>query len=113
MPSDDIEDSASDSDTDTDEEYDTQIRAIQGNRKITNVDELYRVQRGVCRITSIPFGEGIYAPAVVPRRTRKPLANDNAMLVLSIVQEMHSARPDLSWRLFASLLHTLGERAEI
>ena len=95
MPSDEIEDSASDSDTDTDEEYDTQIRAIQGNRKITNVDELYRVQRGVCRITSIPFGEH-YAPAVVPRRTRKPLANDNAMLVLSIVQEMHSVRPDLS-----------------
>lgn len=114
MPSDIIDDSASSaSDTDTDDEYDTHVRAIQGPRKITNVDELYRAQRGVCRITSIPFGEGMYAPAVVPRCTRKPVSNENAMLVLLIVHEMHSVRPELSWRLFANILHLLGERAEI
>ena len=104
--------SESEADTDTDDEYDTGITAHNSSR-LRNLDEIYMKQRGLCRITQIPFSEGIYGPAVVPRCVRKPLSEENAMLVLKVVHDMHSSNPDMPWRTFSQLLHLLGERAEI
>ena len=76
--------------------------ALQGNRKITN-GRTVRVQRGVCRITSIPFGEA----SLRARRGASPdpqaAAKDNAISSCRSCRNA-SVRPDLSWRLFANLL---------
>ena len=113
MTRDNISDSAeSEPDTDTDDEYDTGVTAYNPGL-IRNVDKLYREQRGMCRITNIPFSEGLYSPAVVARCLRKPISDTNAMLVLKIIDDMHSSRPEMPWRTFCNLMHILGERAEI
>lgn len=98
-----------DTDTDTDSEYDGTV----SSSRTPYINELYIRQRGVCRITNIPFGEGLYAPIAVPRSTRKPLSESNAILVLRIVDQMHSGVPNMPWRMFATWLKNLGEQAEL
>ena len=68
-------------DADTDDEYDTGITAHNSSR-LRNLDEIYMRQRGLCRITQIPFSEGLYTCR--PRCVRKPLSEENAMLVLKL-----------------------------
>lgn len=118
MPRDPRDRDESESETDTDADTDTDDEYVYAGRPPTgdgfsHGTQLYRAQRGVCRITKIPFGEGSHAPVPVPRCTRKPLSNDNAMLVLSDIATLHAAMPHVPWRTFAAMLQLYGERAEL
>lgn len=104
-----MSDDEHETDTDTDSEYDGTV----ASSRTPYINALYIQQRGVCRITGLPFGEGLYAPTAVPRSTRKPLSESNAILVLSMVEQMHSGVPNMPWRVFATWLKHLGEQAQV
>mgnify|MGYP004081464911 CR=1 FL=1 len=104
---DDIRSSESDSDS-TDSEADYSPPSGREEMK-----RLFIKQRGLCRITNMPFGEGVYAPTIVSRCLTKPRTSDNMMLVLAIVEQLHSGVAAMPWNLFASHLRQLGDRAEL
>ena len=97
---------SSDSDTDSEADY-----SPPSGRE--EMKKLFIKQRGLCRITNMPFGEGVYAPTIVSRCLTKPRTPDNMMLVLSIVEQLHSGVAAMPWNLFAAHLRQLGERAEL
>lgn len=105
----DSDQSEPDDDTDTDSEYEGNV----SNNRTPYINTLYIQQRGVCRVSNLAFGEGLYSPTLVPRCTRKPLSESNSMLVISMVEQMHSAVPNMPWRAFAVWLKQIGERAEM
>lgn len=79
--------------------------------------ELYVKQRGVCRVTGIPFetasaGAGLYTPLLTRRLLNQPASADNCMLVLAVVEKMRAAT-GLHWRTFTGLMQTVARDAEL
>lgn len=111
------ESESSDDDTDTDMEYELdtdEARRLANTFNLSEkaVKETYKKQRGVCRVTRIPFAQGIYAPTVAPRCITKPVSDKNMIIVIDALQSMrHSV--NLPWRPFVSLLQMVASEAEI
>lgn len=74
----------------------------------TAVCELYKNQRGICRITGLAFGEGIYAPVVSARCVNEPVSDKNAILVIAAIDNMRKS-VSLPWRSFIQLLQSMSD----
>tara|TARA_B110000046_G_scaffold178553_1_gene206567 strand:+ start:106 stop:468 length:363 start_codon:yes stop_codon:yes gene_type:complete len=111
-------DSDSDSsDTDSDVDYELGVddaAEICNSHDVstTAVEATYKSQRGLCRITNIPFGQGLYAPTVAPRRTMQPVSDDNMILVVCAMQAMRQS-VNLPWRPFVHLIRMMASDAEL
>ena len=77
-----------------------------------NVQEVYKNQRGVCRICGLPFGEGIYKPVVSKRVFHNDWSEENAILVLDVVEKMRCAS-SLPWRQFVRFMQTVSKEVEL
>lgn len=107
----DQESESSDTDSDADYELSTDdAAAICNEHNVSHkaVRATYMSQRGLCRITNLPFGQGLYAPTVVPRRTTQPVADDNMILVVYAMQAMRQS-VDLPWRPFVALVRMAAD----
>lgn len=115
----DAESESSDNDTDTDMEYeldtDEARRLADKYRKCLSekaVMDTYKRQRGVCRVTKIPFAQGLYAPMVAPRCVANPVSDNNMIIVIEALHNMHMS-VNLPWRPFVSLLQMMASEAGI
>lgn len=75
----DADSESSDDDTDTDMEYELdtdEARRLASSFRISEkaIMETYKKQRGVCRVTRIPFAQGLYAPTAAPRCIANPVS---------------------------------------
>ena len=108
-PSDDIDDNdSSDYSTDSDCEYhlspeDTSSLTHRSGVSERVVNETFCKQRGVCRITGWPFGNGIYRPVLVARKCTEPLSDGNCMLVIELIDRLRNAS-QMNWRTFVRFL---------
>lgn len=103
--------------TDTDCEYqlspeETQRIAGQASVSEKAVNEAYIKQRGICRISGLPFDSGMYTPVLVPRKASQPLADDNCMIVLDVIDRMRAAS-GMNWRTFVRFMQVAGKEAEL
>ena len=102
---DDIDASDSDYSTDTDDEHippsPLAALAIKSNISARAPDEVYKKQRGMCRITGIPIA--MVDACVVPRKVSQPLSDDNLMIVMTVMEQMRAASK-MNWRQFVRLL---------
>lgn len=107
-----------DAGTDSECEYDSHPIAdamIPEGLDEAAVLDTYRMQRGLCRLTGIPFGRNddpLYAPHVVPRVFAHAIAADNNMIVLTAIAKMRE-QTDLAWRPFVALLRTVLRDPEL
>lgn len=113
--------SISDSDDDslsTDSEMDYQLDIDNATTLASallnakGVQDVYRTQRGTCRITGLPFGEGMYACKAVARCVTKEMTDGNVILVLDVVARMREAT-GLPWRAFVQLVENLSKEISI
>ena len=114
---DESDDEEEDYDTDSDCEYkmDVDMCNIACSTKTVStkrVQELFVLQRGLCRVSGLPFASGMYQPVVASRKINQPIGNENCILVLDVVERMRSASGQ-SWRTFARLLQLIAKDAEI
>ena len=113
----DAESESSDNDTDTDMEYELdtdEARRLANEYQLSEkaVIDTYKRQRGVCRVTRIPFAQGLYAPMVAPRCVANPVSDKNMIIVIEALYNMHMS-VNLPWRPFVSLLQMMASEAEI
>ena len=118
-----VSDAESDYSTDSDCDYeldeDTKnTLATSGGLTQQCVRDIYRTQRGVCRVTGIPFAtvaDTIYSPVLSKRRQAVELNEDNAILVIQAVERMRAAMPgeSMSWRTFVALVQMIQRDIEI
>jgi hypothetical protein len=113
----DADSESSDDGTDSDMEY--ELDTDEAHRLASSfglsekaVMETYKKQRGVCRVTRIPFAQGIYAPTVAPRCIANPVSDKNMIIVIEALQNMRQS-VNLPWRPFVSLLQMVASEAEI
>lgn len=111
------EDESDDYSTDSDCEYQLSTdmaREILGNHSVSErgVNDVYCSQRGVCRITGLPFASGMYSPVLVPRKCTEPVGDGNCMLVIEIIERMRSST-GMNWRTFVRFLQLAGKEAEL
>lgn len=112
--------SESDSDYSTDSDCEYALSAeeahsiLQDTSGVTEsgVKQAYVKQRGICRITGIPFDSGMYAPVIAQRKFSDSLTDTNMVIVLNIVERMRDAS-GLGWRPFVRMLQTLGKDADM
>ena len=76
------------------------------------VNEVFCRQRGVCRITGLPFESGMYRPVLVPRKCADELSDSNCMIVIDVIDRMR-ASSGMNWRTFVSFLQLIGKEAEL
>lgn len=76
------------------------------------VSQVFCKQRGICRITGLPFGSGIYRPVLVARKSTEAMSDDNCMLVIEIIGRLHAAS-HMNWRTFVRFLQLAGKEAEL
>ena len=105
------------SETDSDVDYEMEVDEADALASACGVSSqgvrtAYKSQRGACRITGIPFGQGLYAPTVAPRKTSLPVADNNMIIVIDSVQRMRQS-VNLPWRAFIHLLQTTSSDAEL
>ena len=110
-------DSESSVGTDSDVEYELdadESRDLASRLRLSEraVKDVFRKQRGVCRVTGMPFGEGTYALTAAPRCTRKPMDDDNVVFVLRALESMRQS-VDMPWRPFVNLLQAMASEAEM
>lgn len=107
-----------DASTDSECEYDSHpitSDMIPEGLDDTAVFDTYRMQRGLCRLTGVPFGRSddpLYAPHVVPRVFAHAISNDNNMIVLTAIAKMRE-QTDLAWRPFVAFLRTVLRDPEL
>lgn len=82
--------------------------AISGNL----ISELYKHQKGECRITGIPFSSGIFAPVLVPRLINQKVSDSNSMLVVRHLEDMRKGT-NMGWRNFVSYLCIFSKDASL
>ncbi len=99
------EDSDSEYSTDTDDEHvpPSPLAALANKSKISAkaLDNVYKKQRGMCRITGIPIA--MIDACIVPRKLSKPISDDNFMIVMTVMEQMRAASK-MNWRQFVRLL---------
>ena len=110
-------DDEGESETDSDVDYEMEVDEAEALARACGVSSqgvraAYKSQRGACRITGIPFGQGLYAPTVAPRKTSLSVADNNMILVIDSVQRMRQS-VNLPWRPFIHLLQTTSSDAEL
>jgi hypothetical protein len=101
--------------TDSDVDYGLDIDAAsaiasaadQNSVTTTAVCELYKTQRGICRITGLAFGEGLYAPVICRRCIAAELGDTNSILVIDAVDKMRKS-VSMPWRSFIQLLQSIS-----
>lgn len=115
------DDSESDYSTDSEPDYASCSRAFcdaalqNGNSPLDAgaIDAVFKDQRGVCRVSGLPFGEGsTYAPCAVKRVGAKEWSEDNCMLVLNSIEQMRGAA-GMPWREFTRWLQVIGKDADL
>ena len=103
---------STDSDVDYGMDIDTAsaIASATGLESVTTtaVCELYKSQRGICRITGLAFGEGLYAPVVSRRCVAAELGDSNSILVIDAVDKMRKS-VSMPWRSFIQLLQSVSD----
>ena len=91
--------------TDTDDEHvpPSPLAALAIKSKISSkaLDNMYKKQRGMCRITGVPIA--MIDASIVPRKVSKPLSDDNFMIVMTVMEQMRTASK-MNWRQFVRLL---------
>lgn len=104
--------------TDSDCEYalsaEEAYAIMQGVSGVTEkgIKDAYVKQRGICRITGMPFDAGMYAPTVAQRSFSIPLSDANMVIVVGIVERMRGST-GLPWRSFVRILQTFGKDADM
>lgn len=114
------DDSGQDSDgysTDSDCEYQLttdMARTLIGGSVVSEraVNDAFCSQRGVCRVTGLPFDSGMYSPVLVPRKCTEDLADNNCMIVLSVINQMRESS-GMNWRTFVRFLQVAGKEADL
>ena len=90
------------------------LSTISENHRVTEVglNNAYKNQRGMCRITGMPFGEGIYKATVAKRIFKDEMSDSNVILVIDVVDKMRFAS-GMNWSMFVRTLQILGKEAEM
>ena len=109
---------ASEYDKDSDIEYELDTDSLEELAKSNNLSRsalqsTFIKQRGVCRITRMPFGEGsIYGIAITPRNFNEDMSDANHVFVLQSIASMRNA-VGLNWRSFSRFMQQIGKEAEL
>ena len=103
--------------TDTEVEYggDTDLcERLSSESGVSSIaiNDTMKKQQNMCRFTGMMFGQGMYEPIVVARKTSEPLAENNHCIVISVLENMRSST-GLNWRHFVRLLQTIGKEADM
>ena len=111
------ESDSSDCSTDSDCEYQLSPEDMSSLTHRSGVservaNEMYCKQRGICRITGLPFGSGIYRPVLAARKCTEPLTDANCMIVIEMINRMRAAS-GMNWRTFARFLQLAGKEAAL
>ena len=114
---DDDDENDSDYSTDSDCEYQLSPEDATNLIKRSGVsqraaNDAYCKQRGICRITGIPFSDGMYKPVLVARKCSEPISDTNCMIVIEVMERLHSAS-NMNWRTFVRFLQIAGKEAEL
>ena len=113
----DREDSEDEYDTDSDADYELEIEEAEAIARTVGVSakairECFKSQRGVCRVTGLPFGQGLYAPTAAARRTTASISDDNVILVVEAMERMRQS-VSMPWRSFVHLLQATASEADL
>lgn len=114
---DDDDDEESDCSTDSDCEYHLtteEAAALTRNSQVSTraISDVFCKQRGMCRITGMPFATGIYAPVLVARKCNESISDTNCMLVIEMIHRLRVAS-DMNWRTFVQFLNLVGKEAQL
>ena len=117
---DESDDDEGDYSTDSDGDYfpdvdlirDLQNQAPHNTISEAGINEAWKKQRGVCRITEVPFGAGLYAPALERRKMSEDWSDQNLVVVLMAVKTMRES-VNLPWRAFTRLLTMVGREPDL
>lgn len=106
------DDNESDVSTDSEDEYDISDLDIKSDLlSADELSDLYKSQRGMCRLTGLPFSSDVtslYAPKIVKRLNNKELSANNCMIVISAVEKMQSS-VNMPWKMFIRVSSLVGD----
>lgn len=104
--------------TDSECDYNMDIDACNaactdGKVSVNAINEMFKRQRGICRISGLPFATcSPYQAVVARRKLNEKLCDDNFVLVLDSIEKMRAAT-GMSWRVFVRFLQVIGKDAEL
>ena len=113
---DNYDDGDSGNSTDSEDDYEILEKNIdrlvkQSGLKGAVVLDLWKAQRGLCRLSDLPMtftGSGIYDCVISPRVVTKPISEQNAVMVCRVAEEMRKVT-NLPWKAFVALLANMSK----
>ena len=113
MPRDTFQSEDSGAETDSDDDYELNNDEITELVESSGLDgevilDLWKAQRGLCRVSDLPMSQGLYQPTIAPRIVNQKISKTNAIMVCRVVEQMRSST-SLSWKTFVALLNNISK----